>query len=130
MLATGQPYWLENGAGHQDVQTVDDEPVSEVIQGTLFGIDDLGRLEAERRRILAEGPVAPKGSWIEAYTARRRRKSGKVVDYTYYRFRYSGAKPGEPTHRSLGRYGSRKYLEAQAAIWRRKRLEKTAKKVF
>ncbi|PSN18743.1 hypothetical protein C7271_10900 [filamentous cyanobacterium CCP5] len=57
MLGQVEPYWLENGAG-QPVQVVEAVPVPEVIQGTLFDLDELSRLEDKQQQILQKRPVA------------------------------------------------------------------------
>lgn len=62
MLVQVEPYWLENGVDYPQVQAMDDAPVPEVIQGNLFDLDELSRLEAEQQQILAEGPAAPRPS--------------------------------------------------------------------
>ncbi|PSN19696.1 hypothetical protein C7271_05975 [filamentous cyanobacterium CCP5] len=59
MLATVEPYWLENGTSQQPVQTVDNTPIPKVMQGILFDLDEQSRWDAERRQFLTEDSVAP-----------------------------------------------------------------------
>lgn len=87
--------------------------------------DELAELEIQRDRLRAEGPIAPKGAWIEKYTAKRQRKKSEPKVYIYYRLRNGeGAK-----HQSLGKAGSLKYNQAREAISRRNELDRVERRI-
>lgn len=97
----------------------------EVIARQLRLEDELARLEVERDRIRAEGPISPKGAWIERYAAKRKRKKSPPRVYSYYRLRQQeGTK-----HQSLGKPGSPKYNAAKDAITRRNALERVERRI-
>jgi hypothetical protein len=94
--------------------------------------DEITQLEKERIAILAEGPVAPEGVWIEY---------GKVPKRKFIQAYYRANKPifppkgrtnstsGLSSRKYIGKKDSEKDLEAQRAIARRNRLQAIDRKI-
>jgi hypothetical protein len=113
--------------GSQAPSTPGDAPPEQLeVTARQFWLDDeLAWLEVEHDRILARGPVAAKGAYIERYTVRRKRKKSVAKLYTYYRLRQvEGTK-----HQSLGKPGSPKYNAAKDVIVRRNELKQIERQI-
>lgn len=84
-------------------------------------------LEAQITALHKDGPVMPPGSWIEPYTATRKRKDGSTAQYTYYRVKaYEAILEAEhgqlKRSKSLGTADSPLYREWCSRRDRRQRL--------
>ena len=87
----------------------------------------LAELEAQRDRLQSSGPIAPAGSYIERYIARRYRQKTGPKEYIYYRMR--NPPDHGPKHQNLGKQGSPKYQAATEAITRRNQLNQVNKEI-
>jgi len=90
---------------------------------------EIARLQKERTAILAEGPIAPEGVWIEYGKVSKR----KFIQ-AYYRadkpiFAPKGRTSGLSSRKYIGKKGSEKDLSAQQAIARRNRLQAIDRKI-